>query len=131
MQKMKELIKNELSRGTTQRDLASKIGFSHSTIQKILFTNTRCTYETRKKVADYFRVPVEQFYDVDAGIASRPAILPVAAGKRTDISLAELAQKYIAALEETGKLKDQRIQDLERQLEAARGVPADKKTLPG
>lgn len=63
MATMRELIQNELKKGLTQRELAQKIGFSHGTVQKILFTDTRFTFETRKKVADYFRVPVAQFYD--------------------------------------------------------------------
>lgn len=62
MVNMRELIKSELNKGITQRELAGKIGFSHSTIQKILFTETKHTYEIRKKVADYFGVPVSDFY---------------------------------------------------------------------
>jgi len=60
---MRELIKNELKRDINQRELAGKIGFSQGTLQKILFTETKFTYDTRKKVADYFHVPVSQFYD--------------------------------------------------------------------
>ncbi|MFA5261328.1 MAG: helix-turn-helix transcriptional regulator [Candidatus Omnitrophota bacterium] len=60
---MKDLILSELNNGVTQRDLANKIHVSQGTIQKILFTETKFTHETRKKVADYFRVPVSDFYD--------------------------------------------------------------------
>ncbi len=83
---MRELIKDALNKGLTQRELAEKIGFSHSTIQKILFTNTKCTYETRKKVADYFRVPVAQFYDavVDLPYQQTTSTEPPASYKRDD-----------------------------------------------
>lgn len=73
MATMRELIQNELKKGLTQRELAQKIGFSHGTIQKILFTDTRFTFETRKKVADYFRVPVAQFYE-DIEVAEAIAV---------------------------------------------------------
>lgn len=77
---MRDLIKAELNKDITQRDLAGKIGFSHSTIQKILFTETKHTYEIRKKVADYFGVPVSDFYDGESGNI----------GQRTDIVLRDL-----------------------------------------
>jgi transcriptional regulator with XRE-family HTH domain len=76
MSSMKEMLKAELNKGITQRDLAMRIGFSHSTIQKILFTDTKCTYETRKKVADYFRVPVSHFYDASIEAIPNPSPAP-------------------------------------------------------
>lgn len=88
---MKEMIKAELNKGITQRDLAMRIGFSHSTIQKILFTDTKCTYETRKKVADYFRVPVSHFYD--ASVEAVPSPAPA-----TDAEYWK--NKYISCMEE-------------------------------
>ena len=48
MATMRDLIKDALNKGLTQRELANKIGFSHGTVQKILFTNTKFTYETRR-----------------------------------------------------------------------------------
>lgn len=81
MATMRELIKAVLNKDITQRDLAGKIGFSHSTIQKILFTETKHTYEIRKKVADYFGVPVSDFYEGEPG----------ATGQRTDIALRDIA----------------------------------------
>lgn len=70
---MRDMIKEELNKGVTQRDLAKRIGFSHGTIQKILFTDTKYTYETRKKVADYFRVPVAHFYDAANEVTPKQA----------------------------------------------------------
>lgn len=49
---MRDLIKDALNKGLTQRELANKIGFSHGTVQKILFTNTKFTYETRRAGCD-------------------------------------------------------------------------------
>ena len=69
---MRELIKSELNKGITQRDLAGKLHFSHSTIQKILFTETKHSYDIRKKVADYFHVPVSDFYDDNSIPSGQP-----------------------------------------------------------
>lgn len=94
---MRELIQAQLNKGVTQRELAGKIGFSHSTIQKILFTDTKCTYETRKLVADYFHVPVSDFYDQPAGI------IPTGKPPQKESAPADAEtwkNKYIACMEE-------------------------------
>jgi len=75
---MKELIKGELNKGITQRELANKVHVSQGTIQKILFTDTKFTYETKKKVADYFGVPVSDFYDGTTGPGEPKAAEPPA-----------------------------------------------------
>lgn len=102
---MKEMIIAELNKGITQRDLAKRVGFSHGTIQKILFTSTKFTYETRKKVADYFRIPVSRFYDTTETVPSPPTSAPAPTNdllthtvKMQDIRIAEL-QKTVNELQ--------------------------------
>lgn len=63
---MVELVKNELSKGLTQMGLAKKIGISQGGIQDILYSKKNFTYETRKKVADYFHIPITMLYDEPA-----------------------------------------------------------------
>ena len=65
---MKELIEQELKQDIKQRALARAMRISHGTLQNILFTDTKCTYETREKIAKYFKVPVSQFYDENSDI---------------------------------------------------------------
>ena len=115
---MKKMIKDELNKGITQRDLAKRIGVSHGTIQKILFTDTKYTYETRKKVADYFRVPVAHFYD-----APESAPSPTQHAAPTDHRLEDLKNSIIRLHEinaemhrtiidlgaEIGKIKDRML----------------------
>lgn len=60
---MKNLIKGELDSGVKQIELAGKIGVSQSTIQKILYTQTKPTIETVKKVARYFNKSTSYFLD--------------------------------------------------------------------
>ncbi len=57
----KELIENDLAKGETQTGIASKIGVSNATIYKILYTQTKLTVETLKKIAKAYGVPLSSF----------------------------------------------------------------------
>ncbi len=57
----KELIENDLNKGETQTGVAAKIGVSNATIYKILYTQTRPTVATLKKIAKAYGVPVTSF----------------------------------------------------------------------
>jgi transcriptional regulator with XRE-family HTH domain len=57
----KELIENDLKKGETQTGVAMKIGVSNATIYKILYTQTRPTVATLKKIAKAYGVPVSSF----------------------------------------------------------------------
>ena len=71
---LRDLIEKELKKdGINQTILAKRIGISQPTIYKILYTDTKQKYETRKKVADYFRIPVAQFYD-DIGVTENVTV---------------------------------------------------------
>lgn len=111
---MRELIKAELSKGITQRELAGKLRFSHSTIQKILFTETKHGYDIRKKVADYFGVPVSDFYDDHLVATGQPDITAVSKGGE----YTEILKRYIIHLEEENeKLKGELLQFTARESE--------------
>lgn len=57
----KELIEKDLKKGDTQTGVAMKIGVSNATIYKILYTQTRPTVATLKKIAKAYGVPVSSF----------------------------------------------------------------------
>ncbi len=57
----KELIENDLARGETQTGIAAKIGVSNATIYKILYTQTKLTVATLKKIAKAYGVPLSSF----------------------------------------------------------------------
>jgi transcriptional regulator with XRE-family HTH domain len=57
----KELIEKDLAKGETQTGIAAKIGVSNATIYKILYTQTRLTVATLKKVARAYGVPLSSF----------------------------------------------------------------------
>ena len=57
----KELIEKDLANGETQTGIAAKIGVSNATIYKILYTQTRMTVETLKKVARAYGVSLSSF----------------------------------------------------------------------
>ncbi len=57
----KELIENDLKKGETQTGVAMKIGVSNATIYKILYTQTRPTVATLKKIAKAYGVPITTF----------------------------------------------------------------------
>lgn len=57
----KELIENDLAKGETQTGIASKIGVSNATIYKILYTQTKLTVATLKKIAKAYGVPLSSF----------------------------------------------------------------------
>lgn len=56
---IRELIQREIDKGVKQIALARGIGISQSSIQKILYTDTKHTLDTIKKVAAYFKIPLE------------------------------------------------------------------------
>lgn len=94
---MKTLLQAAIDSGISQRKLAKDINISQGTIQNILFTNTKITYETRKKIAAYFRVPVASMYD-DEMQPPLPSTEPRAIDV-TDEEIGTLQQKLIAAQE--------------------------------
>ncbi|HDZ62533.1 MAG TPA: XRE family transcriptional regulator [Nitrospirae bacterium] len=58
IKKIRKLIKDDIDSGTKQITLARGIGLSQSSIQKILYTDTKPTVETVKKIAAYYNVLV-------------------------------------------------------------------------
>lgn len=57
----KELIENDLKKGETQTGVAMKIGVSNATIYKILYTQTKPTVATLRKIAKAYGIPVSSF----------------------------------------------------------------------
>ncbi len=57
----KELIENDLEKGETQTGVAMKIGVSNATIYKILYTQTKPTVDTLRKIATAYGLPVSSF----------------------------------------------------------------------
>ncbi len=57
----KELIENDLEKGETQTGVAMKIGVSNATIYKILYTQTKPTVDTLKKIAAAYGLSVSSF----------------------------------------------------------------------
>lgn len=118
---MKDVLRsriNEKLQGDISQDaLAEAIGISQATIHKILYTETKHTFDVLQRCADYFQVPISQFYDGESG----------ATGQRTDTALRDIAaardqqraeekggdyteilKRYIIRLEtENEKLKDE------------------------
>lgn len=80
---MKDVLRrriNEKLQGDISQDaLAEAIGISQATIHKILYTETKHTFDVLQRCADYFQVPISQFYEGES-----------ATGQRTDIVLRDL-----------------------------------------
>jgi len=66
MERLKNLIENELNKGISQNKLSADIKVSQGTIQKILYRYTNIDsldIPTLKKLAAYFRKPMAYFLD--------------------------------------------------------------------
>lgn len=103
---VRTLIKDELNKGLTQRDLATRIRISHGTIQKILFTETEQKVATLQKIADYFKIPIHEIM----GGGSDPA------GSRGKPS-PSLQERYIARLEKEIDIASDRIKEQGKRLD--------------
>lgn len=86
----KVLIKGAIDKGKRQIHLANEIGISSSSIQKILYTNTKPTVETLRKIAVYFKVPIA---DLLGNASSAAVVLPMFTVSAEAKSLAEYADK--------------------------------------
>ena len=52
----RELIKNKVAEGISQTEIARKCGISNGTITKILYSDTKLTLETIRKIARAYNI---------------------------------------------------------------------------
>lgn len=102
-ERIRELLRKEMAtKRLSQRRLAAKIKIPPASIGNYLDTDMQPNMKSLEAIAAYFRVPVSALLD-DAPFVPAPPTSPSS----------DLSAKYISALE--------RIIDLERQLQEARG----------
>jgi transcriptional regulator with XRE-family HTH domain len=109
----KEFIKSKVLSGISQTDIARKCGISNGTITKILYSETKLTLDTIKKIAIAYGLPLSYFLEdyADPAHDTVPGQPPLTKDEQTLLDMMRQSKSCLLAVRELIRMNDeQRLQ---------------------